>query len=113
MLGWQIYIKQENEALIASWCVGLGGLDWLDHLVNRGFAQNLGGNGYPCRYSANAEIIFQKILPYPPINEGAKLTLGEDYVIDTKEIWQVKINHDAVKGCKPFEKLTIEVWDLS
>jgi hypothetical protein len=30
MLGWQVSINQESDTLIASWCVGIGGLDWLD-----------------------------------------------------------------------------------
>ena len=113
MLGWQLYIKQEPDTLIASWCVGLGGLDWLNDLVKRGLAQDLGGNGYPCKYSAKAEVILPKILPSPPINENAKITLGDNYILDSKENWKVKINQEAVKNCNISETLTIEAWDLS
>ncbi len=68
MLGWQVYIKREPDTLIASWCIGLGGLDWFDELVKEGLAQDLGGNGgYPCKYSAKAEVILPKIPP--PTNQ--------------------------------------------
>lgn len=113
MLGWQVHVKQESDGLIASWCVGIGGLDWLDELVKQGLAQNLGGNGYPCKYSAKADIILPKIVPSPPVNENAKLTLGDDYIIDTKDSWDIKINQEVARGCKPSDTLTIEAWDLS
>ena len=113
MLGWQISVNQEPDALIASWCVGIGGLDWLDELVKQGLAQDLGGNGYPCKYSAKAEVILPKIILSPPINENAKPTLGDDYIIDTKDSWDVKIKKELVMCCKPTEILIIEAWDLS
>jgi hypothetical protein len=113
MLGWQVYLKRDSDALIAAWCVGLGGLDWLDDLVKQGLAEDLGGNGYPCYYSAKAEIILPKIISSPPINENAKVTLGEDYILDTKDSWDVKINQNQIKNCQPAEILTIEAWDLS
>ena len=113
MLGWQISINQEPDTLIATWCVGIGGLDWLDELVKQGLAQDLGGNGYPCKYLAKAEVILPKILTSPPINENAKPTLGDDYILDTKESWDIKINQDQIKSCQPSENLTIVAWDLS
>ena len=113
MLGWQLYIKQEPDTLIASWCVGLGGLDWLDDLVKRGLAQDLGGNGYPCKYLAKAEVIIPNILPSPPINENAKPTLGDAYIIDTKDSWDVKINQEVARSCNLSTTLMIEAWDLS
>jgi len=113
MLGWQVYVKQEPDTLIASWCVGIGGLDWLDELAKQGFAQNLGGNGYPCKYTTKAEVILPKILSTPPVNENAKLTLGDDYILDTEDSWDIKINQEVARGCKPSEILIIEAWDLS
>jgi hypothetical protein len=113
MLGWQVYVKQEPDTLIASWRIGMGGLDWLDSLVKQGLAQDLGGNGYPCKYSAKAEIILPKIISSPPINENAKVTLGDDYILDTKDSWDIKMNQDQIKNCQPSEILTIEAWDLS
>lgn len=113
MLGWQVYVKQESDTLIASWCVGLGGLDWLDGLVKQGLAQELGGNGYPCKYIAKAGIILPKIIPFLPINENAMPTLGDDYIIDTNDSWDVNIKKELAMCCKPTEILIIEAWDLS
>ena len=60
-----------------------------------------------------AEVILPKILSTPPVNENAKLTLGDDYIIDTKDNWDFRINQESLKSCKPSETLTIEAWDLS
>jgi hypothetical protein len=38
-------------ARLAVWQTGLGGLDWLNELVKAGKAIDLGGNGYPNRYT--------------------------------------------------------------
>lgn len=113
MLGWQVYVKHEPDTLIASWCVGIGGLDWLDELVKQGLAQELGGNGYPCKYTAKAQAIIPKILLSPPINKNTNPTLGDDYIIDTQDSWDVKINKEVARNYKPSEMLTIEAWDLS
>ena len=68
MLGWNIGVfKQRDDGAspataesqhgtrLAVWQTGLGGRDWLEELVRAGKAINLGGNGYPCRYTATAE----------------------------------------------------------
>jgi hypothetical protein len=113
MLGWQVYVMQKADTSIASWCVGIGGLDWLDDLVKQGLAQDLGGNGYPCKYLSKAEVILPKILSSPPINQNAESTLGDDYFIATKGSWDLKINQDQINNCQPSETITIEAWDLS
>ena len=64
MLGWEFFIRrqngigtdtgQTNAPLLASWMAGLGGTEWLDHLVSAGVAVHLDGNGYPSCYSIPA-----------------------------------------------------------
>jgi hypothetical protein len=56
---------------LAVWQTGLGRLDWVYELVKAGKAINLGGNGYPCRYTATAEYLTPRIIDEPP---GAKVT---------------------------------------
>ncbi len=113
MLGWQVYVRQESNTLVASWCVGIGGLDWLDELVKKNLAKDLGGNGYPCRYSAKAEVVLPYIIPTPPPIHNSKLTLGDDYILDNKECWEIRFNVETATNCKLSEVLTIEAWDLS
>ena len=64
MLGWWITVSKGSiaedlpqDATLASWEVGLGGLRWLDALVAAGRAQKLRGDGYPTRYEARAEFV--------------------------------------------------------
>ena len=79
MLGWNIGVfKQRDDgaspatpqsqhgARLAVWQTGLGGLDWLEELVKAGKAISLGGNGYPCRYTATAEYLIPRIIETPP-----------------------------------------------
>lgn len=113
MLGWKVYVKKESDTLIASWCVGLGGLAWINSLVKEGSAQDLGGNGYPNSYSVRADVLLPKIYPNPPLNEGANLVIGEDYILSGSNSWNVDLNQAEIEKCDPSEILIIEGWDLS
>jgi hypothetical protein len=78
MTGWNIGVfKQENDgaspatgqsrgARLAVWQTGWRGLLWLEELVEAGNAINLGGNGYPCRYTATAGHLIPRIIEKPP-----------------------------------------------
>lgn len=128
MLGWQIYIhrqlpgqspdKPTEESLLATWVAGLGGLDWLDELVTAGRAVDLGGNGYPCRYTALAGDILPKIASGPPPHSGP-LVIGEGdedeeaYVSPGGWVGHVSIDHAKIAACSPHEQLIIEAWDQS
>ena len=117
MLGWEVIVIKESEADDAShyligWTTGLGGLSWLDELVKQGLAQDLGGNGYPNKYSGQASIILPKIVPVLPNYEG-KFVIGDDYVLEGGENWEIRINQSKIDACSPDEKLLIEAWDRS
>ena len=115
MLGWQVIVKRGADNVgqsLASWTTGLGGLFWLDELVKQGLAQDLGGNGYPNKYSGQASIILPKLVPSLPNFEG-KAVIGDGYVLDGGESWEVKINQPKIDACLPQELLLIEAWDLS
>jgi hypothetical protein len=116
MLGWKIYITQESSAdkskSLMSWSSGIGGLDWLDQLVKDGLAQDLGGNGYPSKYSAKASVLLPKVVPVLPNYEG-KFVIGDDYVLEGGEHWEIKIDQSQIDACSPDETLLIEAWDES
>ena len=58
-LGWEVFISRqvEGEETLAVYQAGFAGLKWLDELVKVGKAEDLGGNGYPMRYTAKASVI--------------------------------------------------------
>lgn len=117
MLGWQVLVFKESdfdgaEKSLISWTTVLGGLSWLDELVKQGLAQDLGGNGYPNKYSGQASIILPKIVPCMPSYDG-KVVIGDDYVLEGGENWAIQINQPKIDACSSDEKLLIEVWDRS
>jgi hypothetical protein len=116
MLGWKIYITQESSPdkskSLMSWSTGIGGLDWLDQLVKDGLAQDLGGNGYPSKYSAKAAVLLPRVVPALPSHEG-KPVIGDDYVLEGKEHWGIVIDQSKIDACGPDEILLIDAWDES
>jgi hypothetical protein len=122
MLGWQIDIHRQvpgespenptKESLLATWTTSLGGLDWLDVLVKEGKAVDLGGNGYPCRYTATAANVLPKISSGPPHHKGS-LVIGDNYVLPGGWVGKARIDHSKISQCLPDEQLIIEAWDQS
>jgi hypothetical protein len=125
MLGWHISIyRQTNDgatpakddsglgARLAVWQTGLGGLDWIEELVKAGKAIDLGGNGYPCRYTATAENIIPRIIVEPP---GARRIWSSGVHDILTEKWEGKtvIDRAVAVACRPDEWLLIEAWDES
>lgn len=125
MLGWNIGVFRQTNggaspataespegARLAVWQTGLFGLDWIRELVATGKAIALGGNGYPCRYTATAENLIPWIIDKPP---GAR----ETWVCEAHDIllerWEGKtvIDRAEAAACRPDEWLLIEAWDES
>jgi hypothetical protein len=91
MLGWHISVYQQSDGgnvpatpetsagtRLAVWQTGLYGLRWLDELVAEGRAIDLGGNGYPNRYTAAAEHLLPRILAKPPEARDTWIIGGRD-----------------------------------
>ncbi len=79
MLGWNIRICRQASggsspatagsdegARLAVWQTDARGLQWLDELVETNRAIDLGGDGYPNYYTAQAEHLIQSIVSGPP-----------------------------------------------
>ncbi len=111
MLGWHIIVfRQDNSGVspatftskegsrLAVWQTGLHGLNWIDELVKEAKAVDLGGNGYPLRYTAKSEHLVSHILPEPPL---------------ARATWRTVIDPLVVSQCRPDEWLLIEAWDES
>jgi hypothetical protein len=124
MLGWNISVyRLEQEAVratttsptgvrLAVWQTGLDGLDWIDELVKEGKAMNLGGNGYPCRFTATAEHLISHFVNGVP---EAQSTLSFEGSGMLMEGWAGKpaIDQTAIAVCKPDEWLLLVAWDGS
>jgi hypothetical protein len=125
MLGWHITVYRQTHGgaspataesppgkRLAVWQTGLGGLDWINELVKNGEAINLGGNGYPCRFTATAKHLIPAVINKPPGARDA-WTCGESDVLT--EEWEGKtvIDRCAAAGCSPDEWLLVEAWDES
>jgi hypothetical protein len=125
MLGWNFSVyKQRDDGAspataqsqhgpcLAEWQTGLGGRDWLEELVKAGKAINLGGNGYPCRYTATAEYLIPRIIETPPGARAVWVYQKGDIVT---EKWKGKtvVDREAAAHCRPDEWLLVEAWDES
>src|ERR1035437_3352487 len=95
MVGWCIGVYRQKDssvspgrsdppegARLAVWQTGLGGLDWLNELVKAGKAIDLGGNGYPNRYTATAACLLPQIMENPPLARSVWLIDPGDVVTD-------------------------------
>lgn len=125
MLGWHISVYRQVDGgkaparddaaegpRLAVWQTGLDGLQWIDELVAAGRAVDLGGNGYPCRYTAQAERLIPPILGGPP---EAERIWGCDPHDVIGSAWEGKtvIDRPVADDCRPDEWLLVVAWDES
>jgi hypothetical protein len=127
MLGWHVSVYRQPDgghspaafaspqgARIAVWQTDVKGLDWLNALAEQRKAVDLGGNGYPSRYTAQAEILVPHIVSEAfPANENWLVPEGS-YIPDPKA-WpgQTQVDHAGAEQCRPDEWLLVEIWDES
>ena len=125
MLGWNIGVyRQGTEATepatfesdsadrVAVWQTGLGGLRWIDDLVEQGRAVALGGNGYPLRYTARAADLVPVIEQGPP-NANTHWIYGVNDTLGPAWDGKTVFHEDVARDCSPDEWLLIEAWDES
>ena len=103
-------ISNDNEALATWTSAGFDGLDWIDNLVSEAKAEDLGGNGYPLYYKAQAQVILRTFALGTPKNE--RQTIMDDENVMTSD-WRSKIDTSAIAKLKPNQQVIIEAWDLS
>jgi len=125
MTGWHISIfrqadggssparaDSEEGIRLAVWQTGSEGLDWVDELVKNGHAINLGGNGYPRRYTARGEYLLPRIAGGPP-EARSVWECGEHSVITSKWTGKTVVDGAAADDCRPDEWLLVVAWDES
>ena len=125
MLGWHISVYRQKDGggspatmessegtRLAVWQTGLNGLDWLDELVKAGKAIDLGGNGYPRRFTSTAKYLIPRFIEQPPGARATWVSQPGDVLTDK---WEGKtvIDHAAAEQCALNEWLVVQAWDES
>jgi hypothetical protein len=125
MLGWHVSIyRQKNGGAtpatfesqqaerVAVWQAGLYGLNWINDLVRDGKAIDLGGDGYPVRYTAPAQYLVPQIVKGLP-EAHAIWSHDEGDILNEKWAGKTVINVELAKRCDRSEWLLVEAWDES
>jgi hypothetical protein len=97
---------------LAVWQTDWHGLNWLNELARAGNAINLGGNGYPNRYTAQAVFLLPRILEGPP--DANQVWWRDEYDSVLPE-WagRTVIDVENAKKCPADEWLLVVAWDES
>ncbi len=117
MLGWdvRVYWQANDRAepiLLARWSTGAFGLSLLDKLVDEKKADDLGGDGYPCRYSVAAWVLLPILMAGLPANQSPPV-IGEDYVMPAGYNGALELHKGEIRRCPADAQLIVEAWDQS
>lgn len=124
MIGWMIVIaaltteerdaplRYSKAAVLAKWEVSLGGIHWLNKLIEDGKATQLTAGGYPNRYTALASAVLPLLTKGIPSHKDVAI-LGDDYVMPAGWIGDLSMDLEKIAACPGDQLLTIEAWDLS
>ena len=128
MIGWNIFVNRQKwfrrlraraktpkGECVASWSADVGGIEWLEKLVENKNAICLRKGFYPGLYTVKAKYIFNIIQDMPP-----KVKKGINWVEDKEKGW-VNLGDCYYFGkseremalCNEEEWLIVEIWDLS
>ncbi len=124
MLGWHISVYRQADGgaepaaqespvgdRIAVWQTGIGGLDWLDSLVETGDVIQIQDPGYPGRYTAQAQHLLQRIKRPPGANKV--WSSGPHDILTDKWEGKTVCDKSVAEACSPDEWLIVEAWDES
>lgn len=125
MLGWHISIflqrdggatpataDSQLDSRLAVWQSDWNGLGWIDDLRAAGKAIDLGGNGYPCRYTVQARYLIPEIMEGPPCARKDWVS-GAGDILTEKWAGKTLIDDKQLSACHPDEWLLVEAWDES
>jgi hypothetical protein len=123
--GWHVSIYRQTDgrsspatsetkegARLAVWQTAWDGLRWLDELMKQEKAIDLGGCGYPNRYTARARFLTGYVRVGPPHAKAVWSSGPQDVITDK---WEGKTVLDVAESaaCDPDEWLIVEAWDES
>ena len=111
-------IIDRKKSVLAEWETGVGGIRWLEKLVEEGKATKLRGDGYPNRYTSTADIVLPLITGYAikPADDGIwvfGMDEGEEYAQPPGWMGKVNLRPESIRTCPTNAALTIDAWDQS
>ncbi|HTM51667.1 MAG TPA: hypothetical protein VL285_23390 [Bryobacteraceae bacterium] len=125
MLGWHITVfRQTNSGVepatfdsktgprIAVWQADYSGLNWFNELAKQDKALDLGGAGYPTRFSAQAKHLMPTILAGPPSAREVWVSDATD-ILTSQWVGRTLVDHDEAANCGEEEWLLVVAWDES
>lgn len=121
-LGWEFFVRRQDGAVaggtgtatetLARWKAGLGGDKWLHDLVSEGLAANLGGNGYPNRFTVSAGVLVSVLAAGPP-SHGGPPVIGDNYLLPGGWTGDARIDLEQLRHLDKDEALLVVAWDQS
>ena len=124
MLGWHISVYRQADGgaepaeqespkgdRVAVWQTGLGGLDWLDALVETGEVVYIDDPRYPARYTAQAKHLLQRIKRPPKAKKV--WSSGPHDILTDKWVGTTAFDQTVAAACSPDEWLIVVAWDES
>ena len=112
MMGWHIIVrKAENQEILASWVVGLAGIDWLRDLVEQGEAEQTHRGGFPNAFllKAHHALPFLKARKLPAY--GGSVVVGENTVRFPGWSADVEFFDDIIQATHDDDMLDVDAWD--
>jgi hypothetical protein len=101
-----------REVRLAEWRADDLGLRWIDDLVKEGKAVDLGGMGYPTRFTAPAALLRPILAKAPPAARRMRVA-GHGDVLTSWGVGPNTIHGESMAACRPDEWLLLEAWDES
>lgn len=121
-LGWEFIVCKKSDfdavgkayeaPILARWMASLGADKWIADLAAAGIATDLGGSGYPNRFTVPAAAVVPILMQGPPKYLGP-MVIGDDYVHSGGWVGDARIDLAGMSALAPTEILMVEVWDQS